>query len=39
MGQLKAGMEPDHASLGALIESESEEGPVNKIVVPHDYSL
>jgi S1-C subfamily serine protease len=33
MGQLKAGMDTDHASLGALIESASEDGPLNKMVV------
>jgi S1-C subfamily serine protease len=33
MGQLKAGMDTDHASLGALIESASEEGPLGKMVV------
>ncbi|HEY7426488.1 MAG TPA: trypsin-like peptidase domain-containing protein [Gemmataceae bacterium] len=29
--QLKAGMDTDHASLGALIESDSEEGSLNKM--------
>src|SRR5438132_12450203 len=42
MGQLRAGMEPDHASLGAQIETESEDGPVNKMsvvrVIPSDAS-
>jgi hypothetical protein len=33
MGQLKAGLDTDHASLGAQIDTESEESPVNKLVV------
>src|SRR5205807_1123975 len=33
LGQLKAGMDTDHASLGAVIESESDEGPLNKMIV------
>jgi S1-C subfamily serine protease len=33
MGQLRAGMETDHASLGALVGTESEDEPVNKMVV------
>jgi len=33
MGQLKAGMDTDHASLGAFVAGESEDSPVNKIVV------
>jgi S1-C subfamily serine protease len=33
MGQLRAGMDTDHASLGALMESESEEGALAKVVV------
>jgi len=31
--QLKAGMDTDHASLGALVETESEEGSLNKMIV------
>jgi serine protease Do len=31
--QLKAGMDTDHASLGALVESDSEEGSLNKMIV------
>jgi serine protease Do len=42
MGQLKAGLEPDHASLGALVETESDDAPVNKIlvqrIIPSDAS-
>jgi serine protease Do len=33
LGQLKAGMDTDHASLGALVESDSEEGSLAKIIV------
>jgi S1-C subfamily serine protease len=33
LGQLKAGMETDHASLGALFQSESEEDSIPKMVV------
>lgn len=33
MGQLKAGLDTDHASLGAVVESESEEGPLSKMMV------
>jgi S1-C subfamily serine protease len=33
LGQMRAGMDTDHASLGALIESASEEGPLNKMVI------
>jgi serine protease Do len=33
MGHLRAGIDTDHATLGALIESESEEGSSNKMVV------
>jgi S1-C subfamily serine protease len=33
MGQLRAGLDTDHASLGALLTSESEDGPVAKMVV------
>src|SRR5690242_19367874 len=33
MGQLRSGLDTDHASLGASVESESEEGPLNKMVV------
>jgi S1-C subfamily serine protease len=31
--QLKAGMDTDHASLGALLESDSEEGSLNKMII------
>jgi len=33
MGQLQAGLDSDHASLGALAESDSEEGPLGKLMV------
>jgi S1-C subfamily serine protease len=33
MGQLRAGMDTDHASLGALMESDSDEGALSKVVV------
>ncbi len=33
LGQLKAGMDTDHASLGALIETDSEEGDLGKMIV------
>jgi S1-C subfamily serine protease len=33
LGQLKAGMDTDHASLGALIETDSEDGDLSKMVV------
>ena len=33
LGQLKAGMDTDHASLGALIETDSEDGDLGKMVV------
>src|SRR4051812_11635020 len=33
MGQLRAGLDTDHASLGAAIESESEEANSNKMTV------
>ncbi len=33
LAQLKAGMDTDHASLGALMESDSEEGALAKVVV------
>jgi S1-C subfamily serine protease len=33
MGQLRAGLDTDHASLGALIESENDEGALSKLVV------
>jgi S1-C subfamily serine protease len=33
MGQLRAGMNTDHASLGASMESESEEGSLSRILV------
>jgi S1-C subfamily serine protease len=33
MGQLRAGMDTDHASVGALVESESEEGALSKVLV------
>lgn len=31
--QLKAGMDTDHASVGALVESDSEEGYLNKMII------
>jgi S1-C subfamily serine protease len=31
--QLKAGLDTDHASLGALVESDSEEGGLNKMII------
>src|SRR6185437_7339258 len=31
--QLKSGMDTDHASLGALVETESEEGSLNKMLI------
>lgn len=33
MGHLKAGIDTDHATLGAVVESESEEGSSNRLVV------
>jgi S1-C subfamily serine protease len=33
MGQLRAGLDTDHASLGASMESESEEGALAKVLV------
>ena len=33
MGHLRGGLFVDHASLGAVVESESEEGALNKLVV------
>jgi S1-C subfamily serine protease len=33
LGQLRAGMDTDHASLGALMESDSEEGALAKVIV------
>ncbi len=33
MGHLRAGLDVDHASLGARIESEDEDGSLNKMVV------
>jgi serine protease Do len=33
LGQLRAGMDTDHASLGALLESETDEGVLSKMVV------
>jgi serine protease Do len=33
LGQLRAGMDTDHASLGALMESDSEEGALAKVVI------
>jgi S1-C subfamily serine protease len=33
MGQLRAGMDTDHASLGVLIESDTEEGKLGKLMV------
>jgi S1-C subfamily serine protease len=33
MGQLRCGLEADHASLGAGVESESEEGALSKVIV------
>jgi S1-C subfamily serine protease len=33
LGQLRAGMDTDHASLGAGMESESEEGSLSKVLV------
>src|SRR5579871_6713043 len=33
LGHLRAGLDVDHASLGALMESESEEGALSKVVV------
>jgi S1-C subfamily serine protease len=31
--QLKAGMDTDHASVGALVESDAEEGSLNKMII------
>lgn len=33
LGQLRAGMDTDHASLGALVESETDEGALSKMIV------
>jgi S1-C subfamily serine protease len=33
MGHLRAGLDSDHASLGAIIASGSEEGPIDKMIV------
>ncbi len=33
MGQLRAGLDTDHASLGALVESETDEGSLSKMIV------
>lgn len=33
LGQLRAGMDTDHASLGAKVESESEEGGLSRVLV------
>jgi S1-C subfamily serine protease len=33
MGHLRAGLEADHASLGALVESDSDEGILGKLLV------
>jgi S1-C subfamily serine protease len=33
LGQLRAGLDTDHASLGALFQTESEEEPLAKVVV------
>jgi S1-C subfamily serine protease len=33
LGQLKAGMDTDHASLGARVESDNEEGVLSKVIV------
>jgi S1-C subfamily serine protease len=33
LGQLKAGMDTDHASLGASVKTESEEGALNKMII------
>jgi S1-C subfamily serine protease len=33
MGQLRAGLETDHASVGASMESESEDGALSKVIV------
>src|SRR5713101_2916592 len=33
MGQLKAGMDSDHASIGALLESETDEGALSKMII------
>jgi hypothetical protein len=33
MGQLRAGLDTDHASLGALVESETDEGQLSKMIV------
>jgi S1-C subfamily serine protease len=33
MGQLRAGMDTDHASLGASVASESEEGGISRVLV------
>jgi S1-C subfamily serine protease len=33
LGQLKAGMDTDHASLGAFMRSESDEGALSKVIV------
>lgn len=33
MGQLRAGMDTDHASVGALVESETDEGALSKLMI------
>src|SRR5579884_1721872 len=33
LGQLRAGMDTDHASLGAFIDTDSDEGPLGKLTV------
>src|SRR4051794_30997158 len=33
MGQLKAGLDTDHASLGASVETEADEGSIGKVLV------
>jgi S1-C subfamily serine protease len=33
MGQLRAGLDTDHATLGAVVESDKEEGSLGKLVV------
>src|SRR2546421_10316279 len=33
LGHLRVGLESDHASLGAFIDTDSEEGPLGKLVV------
>src|SRR2546421_8838257 len=33
MGQLRAGLDTDHASLGAFVQSENDEGALSKLLV------